>query len=119
MSLENFCQVVNEPTHIMGNTIDLILVSNKELVSEMSITPPSISDHFPIEFEYMFDSSMNSAIMPKERLVYTQIDNVRFTNKLNTICDRLNNMIYESSIIDLVWEFFCETDTRFDKYRNP
>jgi len=108
VSLENLCQVVNEPTHIMGNTLDLILVSNKELVSEKSITTPSISDHFPIEFKYMFDSNMNSAIIPKERLVYTQIDNVRFTNKLKTICDRLNDMINESSTIDLVWEFFVK-----------
>ena len=46
--VEEFClrQLVHGPTHVRGNTLDLILTSEHELLEDVLITDPGFSDHF-------------------------------------------------------------------------
>ena len=50
----NPVQMINEPTHIYGNTLDLVLTTNDDNISSLSVHPyaslPIISDHFTIAF---------------------------------------------------------------------
>ena len=46
------CQIVKEPTHILGNTLDLIFTNNIDIIHELNIFKPklrSYTDHFFIE----------------------------------------------------------------------
>ena len=46
-------QLVTDPTHVKGNTLDLIITNNKTLISDISIEAPSsqlASDHYCLSF---------------------------------------------------------------------
>ena len=46
----NFVQLIKEPTHMLGNTLDLILVK-RITIETILVLPCSLSDHSPISFE--------------------------------------------------------------------
>ena len=52
-----FSQLINEPTHIHGKTLDLLLCNNNQLITDFDVLPKDIicsSDHFCIKFKLKF-----------------------------------------------------------------
>ena len=54
-------QAVDEPTHIGGNTLDLMIASDPWLVMNLNVTDPLISDHMGIATEVNFQVSSSDA----------------------------------------------------------
>ena len=54
---ESLSQLINCPTHIKGNTLDLILTNVENLISNLSVSEPHPlipSDHFTLSFDFKF-----------------------------------------------------------------
>lgn len=63
----NLVQMINEPTHIYGNILDLVLTTNDDNISSLSVYPyaslPIISDHFAITF------SLNTSLLSSPKFL--------------------------------------------------
>ena len=75
-------QFINEPTHIGGNVLDVVLGSNKYIVDKLQVGAPfSSSDHFIIKFNSPLPVSSNEN-MTKTRYNYREADFTAFNNFL-------------------------------------
>ena len=54
----NLTQIVNEPTHNLGNILDLIITNNKDIIDNLKVHPqhykPIPADNFVISFTILF-----------------------------------------------------------------
>jgi len=96
----NLFQLVTEPTHRAGGILDLLLVSNPELISKICIScPPVASDHFAISFNIHCEDDIP---LQPTCLNYKQIDEEAVALHLNLIdwplffssCEDVNEMFY-------------------------
>ena len=65
----NLKQLIQEPTHILGNTLDLLIHNPEELkVTEINITPDSLSDHSIIFFNltHNLSSDISKTIITRD-----------------------------------------------------
>ena len=61
LTLEHFLiNQIDEPTHRAGNTLDLVLTNNADLIHNVSVTPSAVSDHFNIDCSVLYNSCGNS-----------------------------------------------------------
>ena len=66
----NLTQHILEPTHVKGNTLDLVLTTPNVVVNCLAIHPQSffnLSDHFAISFE--LPCKISSSAAPKSHYV--------------------------------------------------
>ena len=54
----NLLQVVSEPTHVLGNTLDLILTNSPDRIANIVVSSPALSDHSLITFDLFHDSHL-------------------------------------------------------------
>ena len=102
----NLTQLIDQPTHINGNILDLILTNTENLVCNVSVysTPPFLisSDHFLITFDIASGSSTPSKKPSQTFWNYTRGD---YTG----LCTYLNNIVfislYQFEDVDHVWSF--------------
>ena len=58
---EGMAQLIDESTHVAGNTLDLLLVPHPMVVSSYSVGPPlSLSDHYSIIFDVPVPMSIST-----------------------------------------------------------
>ena len=104
--LTNFIQLIDEPTHIHGNVLDLVLTNNIDIIHDLSVHSkqplPISSDHFIITFKIY-----SNITRPSNRLV-TKLPN--FSNgDYDGLCYYLNNSdfnpCFQSDDIEFVWSF--------------
>ena len=102
----NFIQLIDEPTHIHGNILDLVLTNNIDIIHDLSVHSkqplPISSDHFIITFKIH-----SNITRPSNRLV-TKLPN--FSNgDYDGLCHYLNNSdfnpCFQSDDIEFVWSF--------------
>jgi len=43
-------QHINQPTHVLGGHLDLVITSDDDQVDDLTVTPPTLSDHSVISF---------------------------------------------------------------------
>ena len=99
-------QLIDQPTHINGNILDLILTNVENLVRNVSVysTPLFLisSDHFLITFDIAFGLSTPSKKPSQTFWNYTRGDNTG-------LCTYLNNndfiSLYQFEDVDYVWSF--------------
>ena len=63
----NLSQLINTPTHLKGNILDLVLTNSDELISNVEVTPPRhslSSDHYIISFQ-LLSKSVSSREKPR------------------------------------------------------
>ena len=63
-------QLITEPTHISGNTLDILLTDYPELINNIKVFPPGIfisSDHSPIS---LYIQSFIKGSKPKKRNIF-------------------------------------------------
>ena len=79
-------QVVSEPTHRLGNTLDLCLVSSLELVSGMEVIAPlGTSDHFGLEVNLQGMAEESSSNSKEEVPDWAKADMKAMSGKLDEV----------------------------------
>ena len=99
----NLSQLICEPTHSKGHILDLVLVSDEDLVSSVSVHSnddrPLQSDHFMISFDLAYTVVGSTTINLREVFDYSKAD-------WSGLCDHLldcelNHL--ESEDVDEIW----------------
>ena len=92
----NLSQLVAQPTHSKGHILDLVLVSDADLVSSLSIDH-SVSlfqlDHYVISFTFTLSCSVYSVNLQREVYDYSKAD-------WEGLCDYLLDSNLQSSVDD-------------------
>ena len=61
LTLEHFLvNQIDVPTHRGGNTLDLVITNNADLIHDISVSPSAVSDHFNIECSVTYNRTENS-----------------------------------------------------------
>lgn len=55
LSTFNLKQLVEGSTHIKGNTLDLVCLLNSQILNNLTIIEPGVSDHYMVCFEYQIE----------------------------------------------------------------
>ena len=96
----NLAQLVNSPTHICGNTLDLVLTNNPKYVSNLAVHPPDYkcvkSDHYLITFTINF-KHLASTPTTTEVFNYAKGDYVGLSEYLLS-CD-LSSLYKSSNVV--------------------
>ena len=103
----NFDQLIQGPTHIKGKTLDVLLTSCPELISDISIKEENVfckSDHFAIEF------SLNVKINRKKS-AKRKIFNFKKAN-----WDKLNDNLRHINWNHLLK--YCDAETAWHRFKN-
>ena len=98
----NFIQLIDEPTHIHGNTLNLVLTNNIDIIHDLSVHSSSL--YLIIIITFKIHSNITH---PSNRLV-TKLPN--FSNvDFDGLCHYLNNSdftpCFQSDDIEFVWSF--------------
>lgn len=101
----NLSQLINEPTHIRGNILDLVLCTHPSFINNTNVVEPGLSDHYIIEFE--FKAQYNTQ-KPQEKIIklYNKANQDQIRKSLESINDTVGKLIAECSPIDAVWKTF-------------
>lgn len=100
----NLTQMIQCPTHIKGNILDLVLTNSDDLISDIAVHPPSNtclnSDHFFIEVTF---STMRNQTPPKPTAYIWDYSKADY----NAMCDyllslNLNNLL-SSRDLEYIW----------------
>ena len=95
-------QLVNFPTHSSGNTLDLLLVSNPELVDRLFHADPSVpSDHHVIGFDLIYNTT--PYFPPRTPLNFRKMNCIAIAEYLDAVnwrslfssCRNVNDMYLE------------------------
>ena len=88
-------QSVHEPTHILGNTLDLIIHDPTLLnISDVSIEKPDRSDHFLV----FFQMSCNFDCSNKKQITFRNLKNVDFDAFKNEVENKVDNFLTNSNV---------------------
>lgn len=74
----NLSQLVNVPTHVKGNILELVIVKSEELISNLSVhstnQPWFSSDHYMISFSLQLSGKVKIRQGPRYVLDYAKAD---------------------------------------------
>ena len=108
----NLAQLINSPTHVKGNTLDILLTSSEHIISHISVSKPYDSlpsDHYKIYFFIESNFSINKTHKPLFVFDY-KIANYE------GLCDFLLDVDFsyylQSLSVDQVWSFLKATLSR-------
>lgn len=101
----NLQQLVMEPTHVLGNTLDLVLSSDPTSVQDLVVTNPGFSDHYSLSFVFS-GSYIANVEPPKDVKIYDKADLESISTILSDTVKRVNGLIAEKENIDTVWQCF-------------
>ena len=90
---------IDEPTHVKGHTLDLVITTNKEpYVSDVKVTEVDLSHHFLIDFTVTAERSS-----PKMKAItyrsLRSVDTIKFQNDVN---ERLSALPPTDNLLDKV-----------------
>ena len=101
----NLVQIIKEPTHIHGNTLDIVCVSDISVISSYDVVMPGLSDHCIIILEltnnspsHLFSQHKNQ----REILVHRKADTIKFRERMDDACKSLFSM----TNVQEMWDTF-------------
>ena len=102
-------QIVTAPTHVKGNTLDLVCSSNPVKIYDPDVINPGISDHFLIHF-LLLVSCKRFPLVKCDRYVklYGKVDKMSFTESLLSVDTGVQHLISKKADIDSVYGVFSE-----------
>jgi len=100
----NLQQLVHEPTHVHGNTLDLICTNTPELFKEVSVVTPGLSDHYLITARLDQSKARIDKPTPRTVKLYTKTDTVQYREAMAEIADELAEMQNP----DEMWKHFTK-----------
>ena len=111
MSENGMTQTITESTHVHGNTLDLLCVSDPSAVLEAQVIAPGLSDHYIITASINAGATAQSPQLAqpktKEIRLFRDADIERFEQLMGDVHTRLSNM----SDVESMWTLF-ETSFR-------
>ena len=93
MLLENnLQQLVQQPTHVHGNTLDLICTNTQNFIKDISVISPGFSDHYLLSA--VINQSRPTEINKKPRIVklYKRVQSDQYREFMQNVSDELDNM---------------------------
>ncbi|KAF6036647.1 hypothetical protein EB796_005040 [Bugula neritina] len=105
LKANGFHQLVTEPTHIAGNTLDLVITNNCNIVDNINIINPGISDHYMVSFRLSFLKAKPDYILRTKKL-YHKADTISIRNYLSEVFEKVERAIAFGASIDCVWNIF-------------
>ena len=99
----NLTQHVMDPTHIMGNILDLVITSAGVNITDLSVTPsvPHIwSDHFMISFSLLCSKLHTHNIKPRYVFDFAKAD---FVSLCSHLMDVDFSICFQSNDIEFIW----------------
>lgn len=103
---QNLHQLVHEPTHIAGNTLDLLCTDLSFRINDTNVIRPGISDHFMIETNINVSQIENQKPQRPPIKLFHKVDHAQFTNDLNLVYTEIKEQVDEGSDINTMWSFF-------------
>ena len=102
-------QTICEPTHVHGNTLDLLCVSDPSSVLETQVIIPGLSDHFVVTAEICAKMTVQSKLpicsKTKEIRLFREADVEKFEQIMGDAESRLSDM-YD---VENMWSLFEST----------
>jgi len=101
----NLYQMVTEPTHIHGNTLDLIYLSNTLTTDPPDVVIPGLSDHYIITLKLKVETIMHQQHKcknTKEIFVYQKANVQVFTEKMTNALHQIKNL----SDVHKMWDIY-------------
>ena len=116
-------QLVTDPTHIHGNSLDLLCSSRPDHGMNTAVKCPSVSDHFIIIItaSVILDDDVSTSIIRSNYTVklYRQRD-VDIDDGFQQDMDRMKDKLSEINNVDDMWTLFSSTLLRaVDKHDVP
>ena len=106
----NLTQLITCPTHIKGNTLDIILTDKDHLVNNLSVSKSAIltSDHLQITFDLPLTPSPSST-KHQESLAFYNYANADFEGLCDSLLESDLNSCLQSDCIEQAWTFIKDT----------
>ncbi len=99
----NMEQIITAPTHILGNTLDLVCTNNPAYIHSTEVISPGLSDHYLILVQLQQQVKVFPSLTKKIRL-YKRADEIAFSEQLQKTREELGEM----SDPELMWNLFAE-----------
>lgn len=100
----NLEQMVLEPTHVLGNTLDLVLCSNPDSIQDLMVNNPGFSDHFYLSFIFTGRSLIVEA--PVIVKMYDKADIEAISLELYETLRDVRKLVSDKADINEVWTCF-------------
>lgn len=97
----NFTQFITSPTHVQGNTLDLICNNKPENIINTDVICPGFSDHFIVTTTVLYNLSRQERLKCVIKL-YKQVDINRFQDDMLKVKLELTKM----DNVDQMWQHF-------------
>ena len=108
----NLAQLIYSPTHVKGNTLDILLTNSEHIISHISVSKPYDSlpsDHYKISFFIESNFPLNKSHKPVFVFDYKRAN-------YEGLCDFLLDVDFsyylQSVSVDQVWSFLKATISR-------
>lgn len=101
-------QIITEPTHQLGNTLDLVMTNQSDFIFDYRVINPGISDHFMIEFCVAADFKTSHEQTSFIKL-YNKADFTAISDLLVDALSDIENAIDNKADINSVWQIFETT----------
>lgn len=98
-------QMVRNPTHCKGNTLDLVLTNTITHIEKLNVIEPGLSDHFLVEWE-MKSVQQPSSICKSFYNLYHKADISAIEEKLDNTLLKIVEAINQNVSINEVWNIF-------------
>ena len=97
LSENNLIQFIREPTHFHGNTLDIVCISDKSIISsvDVNVITPSLSNHCIITARLIDEgptSQINENKKRREIYIHREADADKFSDHMSVTCDKLSRM---------------------------
>jgi hypothetical protein len=102
----NLNQLITEPTHIMGNTLDLLCTDLGGYMYEHSIISPGLSDHYFISASFASPHSLCATQTTSCYRVYSKANLELYHDTLTSLNDTIQQSINNGNSINTVWNSF-------------
>ena len=95
-------QLIDQPTHIQGNILDLVLSNSNDCVTNLAVAPSNWinTDHFEITFQISQQIHLTSTVIPKYVFDFPKAD---YDGILSYLCDFDYNPCLQSQDVESIW----------------
>ena len=106
-----FQQLISSPTHVKGNTLDLIFINSENSDFSPSVINPGLSDHYLIELDLELDHfrADRDKKEPKTVRLYNKAETEDISLALRETGIQVREMINGAEGIDAVWNLFTHS----------
>mgnify|MGYP001801605545 FL=1 len=108
LSENNLIQFIREPTHFHGNTLDIVCISDKSMISSVDVITPNLSDHCIITARLIDEgptSQINENKKRREIYIHCKADAEKFRDHMSVTCDKLSQM----NDVEKMWDISSTT----------